>query len=95
MYNKLLKAKTIEDRDVWKGRIEAEEDFKSIIDAVVVSTEKINELKAYFAREDSKRILVGRMLETTDERLENKIIARVEHFEKLKKAFLKNPQKYV
>lgn len=78
-----------EERDKLKGKIEAQEDYDSIVNSVPDGPEKHNKLKAFFLQEDSSNQLLGMILKETNERVENKIIARVKHFEALKKKFLK------
>lgn len=80
---------SIEERDKLKGKIEAKEDFDSILKAYPDGPEKYNTLKAFFLQEDSSNQLLGIILNETNERIENKIIARVKHFESLKKKYLK------
>lgn len=89
MRQKLLKKMSPEERDKLKGKIEAQEDFDSILEAYPDGPEKHNTLKAFFLQEDSSNQLLGSLLNETNERVENKIIARVKHFETLKKRFLK------
>lgn len=78
-----------EERDKLKGKIEAQEDFDTIIHSVPDGPEKGNKLKAFFLQEDISNQMLGLLLNETNERIENKIIARVKHFEALKKKFLK------
>lgn len=78
-----------EERDKLKGKIEAQEDYDSIVNSVPDGPEKHNKLKAFFLQEDSSNQLLGMLLRETNERIENKIISRVKHFEALKKKFLK------
>lgn len=92
-YRKQLLTCRPEQRDEVKGKIEAQEDFKSCVDQVREDEERINKLKAFFQREKSKEILMDVILDTNDERLENKLIARIKHFEKLKRDFFKDPHK--
>lgn len=89
MRHKLLKKMSTEERDKLKGKIEAQEDYDSIVNSVPDGPEKHNKLKAFFLQEDSSNQLLGMILKETNERVENKIIARVKHFEALKKKFLK------
>lgn len=89
MRHKLLKKMSTEERDKLKGKIEAQEDYDSIVNSVPDGPEKHNKLKAFFIKEDSSNQLLGLLLKETNERVENKIIARVKHFEALKKKFLK------
>lgn len=78
-----------EERDKLKGKIEAQEDYDSIINAYEDGPEKHNKLKAFFLQEDSSNQILGMLLKETNERVENKLISRVKHFEALKKKFLK------
>lgn len=89
MRHKLLKKMSTEERDKLKGKIEAQEDYDSIVNSVPDGPEKHNKLKAFFLQEDSSNQLLGMLLRETNERIENKIISRVKHFEALKKKFLK------
>lgn len=80
---------SIEERDKLKGKIEAQEDFDTIVKSVPDGPEKHNKLKAFFLQEDISNQMLGALLNETNERIENKIIARVKHFESLKKKYLK------
>lgn len=80
---------SIEERDKLKGKIEAQEDFDTIVKSVPDGPEKYNKLKAFFLQEDISNQMLGALLNETNERIENKIIARVKHFESLKKKYLK------
>jgi hypothetical protein len=92
-YKKKLLSCKPEERDTIKGKIEAVDDFIGCVNQIADSDEKINKLKAFFIREASDEILMQRILETTDYRLENKLIARIRHFNSMKKRFLADPHK--
>ena len=90
----LLKAKNTEERDQVKGKIDAREHMDWLVQSSRIE-DKASEMKEYLLRADLFGKWTDELMETTDERLENRIIARVKEWERIKRQFLKDPHKFL
>lgn len=94
MRHKLLKAKTAEDRDILKGKIEAREYMDWLVNGSGAD-DQVNVIKAYLIRTDFFRKWTDELIETDNEREEIRIIERINEWERIKKRFLKDPNKFL